>query len=177
MGQVYKARDARLGRAVAIKITSEQFSNRFARKPVLHLSAEPSAHLHAVRCRPELPGDGVGGGRDARCPVRKGALPIELVLRYGEQIADALAAAHAQGITHRDLKPANIMVTKSGVKVLDFGLAKDAHSDDNADTDDRRSWARPPTWRRSNWKARTAMRAPISLRWGWCCTRWRPASG
>ena len=56
--------------------------------------------------------------------IRKGPLPVELVARYGSQIASALAEAHAQGIVHRDLKPANIMITRHGVKVLDFGLAK-----------------------------------------------------
>ena len=56
--------------------------------------------------------------------IRKGPLPVELVARYGSQIASALAEAHAHGIVHRDLKPANIMITRHGVKVLDFGLAK-----------------------------------------------------
>src|SRR5262249_8441966 len=56
--------------------------------------------------------------------LEKGKLPLPLVLRYGAEIADALAAAHAKGIIHRDLKPGNVMITKSGVKVLDFGLAR-----------------------------------------------------
>src|SRR5207302_8658759 len=63
-------------------------------------------------------------GETLAARLKKGALSISLVLRYGAQIADALAAAHANGIIHRDLKPGNIMVTRSGVKVLDFGLAK-----------------------------------------------------
>ncbi len=56
--------------------------------------------------------------------LEKGALPLDQALRYGVEIADAVAAAHARGMVHRDLKPGNIMLTKSGVKVLDFGLAK-----------------------------------------------------
>ena len=56
--------------------------------------------------------------------LNKGRLPVDLVVRYGSEIAAALFAAHARGIIHRDLKPGNVMLTKSGVKVLDFGLAK-----------------------------------------------------
>src|SRR5262249_56245932 len=56
--------------------------------------------------------------------LAKGALPLEQTLRYGQEIADALDKAHRQGIVHRDLKPGNVMLTKSGVKLLDFGLAK-----------------------------------------------------
>jgi serine/threonine-protein kinase len=63
-------------------------------------------------------------GETLAARLKKGALPVDRVVRYGAQIADALAEAHARGIIHRDLKPGNIMVTRSGVKVLDFGLAK-----------------------------------------------------
>jgi eukaryotic-like serine/threonine-protein kinase len=68
--------------------------------------------------------------------LRRGPLPVDIVLRYGAQMANALAAAHAKGITHRDLKPGNIMVTKAGIKVLDFGLAKIDANGESPDPDD-----------------------------------------
>jgi predicted Ser/Thr protein kinase len=130
MGQVFKARDTRLGRAVAIKITRQQFSQRFERE-ARAISALNHPHICTVHdVGPNYLVMELVEGETLAARLRKGALPMEQVLRYGIQIADALAAAHAQGITHRDLKPANIMVTKSGVKVLDFGLAKFSEHND-----------------------------------------------
>jgi len=134
MGQVYKARDTRLGRSIAIKIAHQQFSQRFEReaRAISKLNHRHICTVHDVG--PNYLVMELVEGDTLAVLLRKGALPIERVLRYGAQIADALAAAHAQGITHRDLKPANIMVTKSGIKVLDFGLAKMTPSPNAAET-------------------------------------------
>jgi len=124
MGQVYKARDTRLGRSVAIKIAYQQFSQRFERE-ARALSALNHEHICTLYdVGPNYLVMELVEGDTLAALLRKGALPIERVLRYGVQIADALAEAHSKSITHRDLKPANVMITKSGVKVLDFGLAK-----------------------------------------------------
>src|SRR5262245_32075468 len=124
MGEVYCAIDTRLDRKVAIKVCAEQFSGRFGRE-----ARAISALNHPYICTLYDVGPNylvmelvVGETLSAR--LRKGPLPIDQALRYGAEIADALSAAHAKGIIHRDLKPGNVMVTKSGVKVLDFGLAK-----------------------------------------------------
>jgi serine/threonine protein kinase len=122
MGEVYKARDTRLGRDVAVKVSAEQFSERFEReaRSIAALNHPNICHLYDVGPNylvMELI-DGV--------PV-KGPLPVATALDYTKQIADALDAAHERGIIHRDLKPANILVTAGGaIKVLDFGLAKTA---------------------------------------------------
>jgi len=120
MGEVYRARDPRLGRDVAIKISAEQFSERFEReaRAVASLNHPNICHLYDVG-----PNYLVMELVEGEAP--KGPLPLETVLEYARQIADALAAAHEKGIVHRDLKPANIKITPQGVvKVLDFGLAK-----------------------------------------------------
>lgn len=124
MGDVYKARDTRLGRAVAIKTLRPEFSSRFQReaKAISALNHPHVCTLYDVG--PDYLVMELVEGETLAARLQKGPLPIELVLRYGAQIADAVSAAHAQGITHRDIKPANIMLTKTGVKVLDFGLAK-----------------------------------------------------
>jgi eukaryotic-like serine/threonine-protein kinase len=124
MGHVYRGRDTRLGRAVAIKIVNREFSSRFE-----HEARAISALNHPHICTLYDVGPGylvmeLVEGETLAARLQKGRLPIEMVLRYGAEIADALAAAHAAGIIHRDLKPGNLMVTKSGMKVLDFGLAK-----------------------------------------------------
>jgi len=143
MGEVYRARDTRLGREVAIKTLPREFkgdpdrSARFEREArVLASLNHPNiATIHGVE-----EGDGVTGlvlelvpgetlaDRVAR--TKQGGLPVAEALRIAQQIADALDAAHEKGIVHRDLKPANVKITSDGlIKVLDFGLAKLQHGD------------------------------------------------
>jgi serine/threonine protein kinase/Tol biopolymer transport system component len=119
MGEVYKARDTRLNRIVAIKVSKEQFSERFEREAhaVAALNHSNVCTLHDVGPN-YLVMEYIEG-----TPL-KGPLPLQQALKYGAQICDALDAAHRKGITHRDLKPGNILVTKTGIKLLDFGLAK-----------------------------------------------------
>src|ERR1700694_4975097 len=118
MGEVYKARDTRLDRIIAIKVSKTEFSERFEReaRAVAALSHPNICTLHDVGTN-YLVMEYIEGS-----PL-KGPLPLDQALRYASQICDALDAAHQKGITHRDLKPANILVTKSGIKLLDFGLA------------------------------------------------------
>jgi serine/threonine protein kinase len=124
MGKVYRARDTRLDRPVAIKISAEQFSSRFEReaRAISALNHPRICTLHDVGPN-YLVMELVEGQTLSFC-LKKGPFGMERVLCYGAQIAGALAAAHARGIVHRDLKPRNIMVTETGVKVLDFGVAK-----------------------------------------------------
>ena len=119
MGEVWKARDTRLNRTVAIKISDKRFSERFEReaRAVAALNHPHNSALYDVG--PDyLVMEYVEGQ-----PI-KGPLPLAKALAYAKQILEALHAAHGAGIVHRDLKSANILVGKSGVKVLDFGLAK-----------------------------------------------------
>ncbi len=119
MGQVWKARDTRLDRIVAIKVFSARFSDRFEReaRAVAALNHPHICTLYDVG--PDYLVMEFVDGQEIRGP-----LPLERVLRTAIQMANALDAAHRVGITHRDLKPANLMLTRSGVKLLDFGLAK-----------------------------------------------------
>ena len=119
MGEVYKARDTRLDRTVAVKISQERFSERFEReaRAVAALNHSNICTLHDVGPN-YLVMEYIEG------TTLKGPLPVDQALKFAAQICDALDAAHKKGITHRDLKPANILVTKAGVKLLDFGLAK-----------------------------------------------------
>jgi len=134
MGEVFRGRDTRLDRSVAIKVLSShlssnpQFRERFDReaRAVSALNHPNICTLHDVGHQ-----DGVDyivmellEGESLADRVTKGALPPEQVLRYGVQIAEGLDKAHRLGIVHRDLKPGNVMITKSGAKLLDFGLAK-----------------------------------------------------
>jgi eukaryotic-like serine/threonine-protein kinase len=132
MGQVYKARDTRLDRSVAIKIARERFSERFKReaRAISALNHPNICTLYDVG--PNYLVMELLEGETLAARLNKGPLALVLVLRYGAQIADTLAAAHLKGITHRDLKPGNIMVTKAGVKLLDFGLAKTAPAEGDA---------------------------------------------
>jgi eukaryotic-like serine/threonine-protein kinase len=134
MGEVYRGRDTRLDRTVAIKILPAHLSSN----PDLKLRFEREARTISSLSHPHICAlfdighqDGIDylvmefvEGETLADRLSKGALPMDQVLRYGMQIADALDKAHKQGIVHRDLKPGNIMITKSGIKLLDFGLAK-----------------------------------------------------
>jgi serine/threonine protein kinase len=124
MGEVFRARDTRLGREVAVKTARDEFSGRFLReaRAISSLNHPHICTLHDVG--PNYLVMELVEGETLSARLRKGRLPMDAVLRYGAQIADALAEAHAKKITHRDLKPGNVMVTRSGIKVLDFGLAK-----------------------------------------------------
>jgi Tol biopolymer transport system component/predicted Ser/Thr protein kinase len=119
MGEVWKAHDPRLSRDVAIKVSDAQFSERFEveAKAIAALN-----HPHICQIYDVGPNYLVMEYVDGT-PL-KGPLPVEQALEYAAQICDALDAAHSKKITHRDLKPANILVTRQGVKLLDFGLAK-----------------------------------------------------
>ena len=123
MGDVYKARDTRLNRVVALKTSKTEFSERFEREAhaVAALNHSNICTLHDVGPN-YLVMEYIEGA-----PL-KGPLPLDQALKYAAQICDALDAAHKKGITHRDLKPANILVTKTGIKLLDFGIAKMAHT-------------------------------------------------
>ena len=134
MGEVYRARDTRLGRDVAVKVlpdhlsSSEELRQRFEReaKTISQLSHPHICALYDVGNQ-----DGLEylvmellEGETLADRILRGAMPLEQTLRHGIEIADALDRAHRSGIVHRDLKPGNVMLTKSGVKLLDFGLAK-----------------------------------------------------
>src|SRR5580704_583541 len=124
MGQVYRGVDTRLGRPVAVKILPERFSDRFddEARAISSLNHPHICTLYDVG--PNYLVMELCEGETLAGRLKRGKLPIQETIRYGAQIADALSAAHAKGIVHRDLKPGNVMLTKAGVKVLDFGLAK-----------------------------------------------------
>ncbi len=135
MGEVYRARDSRLGRDVAVKVLPEELArdrDRIARFEQEARAASALNHPNIVTIhevgfegdRPFLAMELVDG-KSLREIVVAGALPVRRMLAIGAQIAEGLAKAHAAGIVHRDLKPENVMVSKDGfVKILDFGLAK-----------------------------------------------------
>ena len=136
MGEVYRARDMRLERTVAIKILPAQFSSDPIRKQRFEREAKTISslnHPHICVLYDVGSQDGVDylvmecvEGETLAKRLEKGPLPLEQVLKYGTQIADALDKAHRSGVIHRDLKPGNIMLTPTGAKLLDFGLAKPA---------------------------------------------------
>ena len=135
MGEVYRARDTRLNRTVALKILTQGLSD----KPEVRQRFEREARAVSSLSHPHIcvlydigNQDGIEylvmeylEGESLAARIAKGSLTTSELLRYASQIADALDKAHRQGIVHRDLKPANVMLTKTGAKLLDFGLAKD----------------------------------------------------
>jgi tetratricopeptide (TPR) repeat protein len=129
MGEVFRAVDTRLGRAVAIKITREQFSNRFHReaRAISSLNHPNICTLYDVG--PNYLVMELVEGETMAARLQSGPLPVKTALLYASEILAAVAEAHAKGIIHRDLKPGNIMIAKSGIKVLDFGLAKSEQDD------------------------------------------------
>ena len=124
MGQVFRAVDMRLNRQVAIKTSLTPFDPRFQRevRAIAALNHPNVCTLHDVGPNYLVMELCVGETLAAR--LKRGRLTADETVRFGAQIASALAAAHARGIVHRDLKPSNVMLTKLGAKVLDFGLAK-----------------------------------------------------
>ena len=145
MGEVYRARDTRLGRTVAIKVLPAHLSSNPRAKERFDREARSISNLtHPNICTLHDVGhhDGVDylvmeylDGQTLADALSRGPLPARQVLRYGIEIAAALDRAHGEGIVHRDLKPGNVMITKSGAKVLDFGLAKSSRDEVPAASD------------------------------------------
>jgi Tol biopolymer transport system component/predicted Ser/Thr protein kinase len=124
MGEVYRATDTRLARAVAIKTCRQEFDERFQREARAIASLNHRHICCVYDVGPNYLVMELLQGETLADRLKRGQFSKEETLLYGAEIADALAAAHAKGLVHRDIKPANIMLTKAGVKVLDFGLAK-----------------------------------------------------
>ena len=119
MGEVWKARDTRLDRVVALKVSKAEFSERFERE-----ARAVAALNHPHICQLYDVGPNYLVMEFIEGSTLKGPLPVDKAVEYAGQILDAMDAAHRKGIIHRDLKPGNILVTKQGIKLLDFGLAK-----------------------------------------------------
>jgi eukaryotic-like serine/threonine-protein kinase len=194
MGEVYRARDTRLGRDVAVKIMPAEFSadpirkQRFEReaKIISSLNHPHICTLHDVGSQ-----DGISylvmecvEGETLAKRLEKGPLPLEQVLKYGMQIADALDKAHRSGVVHRDLKPGNTMLTSRGAKLLDFGLAKPVAALSNVATltaavtqsspmtDKARSSGPFSTCRPSRSKEKIWTGEATFFRWARCYTKW-----
>ena len=198
MGEVYRARDTKLGRDVALKVLPEPFAAdpdrlaRFLREARVLASLN---HPHIATIHGFEESSGVHAlvmelveGPTLADRIAQGPVPLEETLQIAKQIADALEAAHERGIIHRDLKPANIKLTRDGtVKVLDFGLAKELDADRrdvrvvgeadrcwraHADRRDRRHGR--ATWPRSRRRENLSTSGPTSGRSAWCSTKCLP---
>ena len=181
MGEVYRARDSKIGRDVAIKVLPAELANdghyaaRLQREARIlgslnhpHIAAIYGLEENAIVME-------LVQGETLASRLNKGRLPVDLVVRYGSEIAAALSAAHARGIIHRDLKPGNVMLTKSGVKVLDFGLAKVTEGDETL-TESHVIMGTPAYMAPNNWKAAFATLVRISMRSASYSSRWRRAN-
>jgi serine/threonine protein kinase len=134
MGEVYRARDTRLGRDIAIKVLPAHLSSDPDLKQRMEREAKAISslnHPHICTLHDVGSQDGIDflvmehlEGETLADRLQRGALPLEEALKIGREIAEALDKAHRRGIVHRDLKPGNIMLTKNGPKLMDFGLAK-----------------------------------------------------
>src|ERR1700675_5047566 len=155
MGEVYRARDTRLDRTVAVKILPQglaetpEVRQRFEREA---RAVSSFNHPHICALYDVGHQDGIEylvmeylEGETLAARIEKGPMPSADVLRYASQIADALDKAHRQGIVHRDLKPANVMLTKTGAKLLDFGLAKGGEVIQGGDLSSSPTMSRPLT--------------------------------
>jgi serine/threonine protein kinase len=193
---VYRARDTRLGRDVAVKVlpaaVSEdpQWKRRFEREArvISRLQHPNVCTLYDLGAE-----DGVEclvmeylEGESLEERLRKGPLPIADVVRIGCEIADGLEAAHRRGIVHRDLKPANVLLTGTGTKVVDFGVAREVAPHGaiateaatlEAFTEDGRLAGTLPYMPRSSSTVGRRRRTPTSGRSAASSTRWRPANG
>ena len=196
MGEVYKARDTRLDRTVAIKVLSAHLADRADLRERFDREAKTIAglnHPHICTLFDIGHQDGTDylvmeylEGETLADRLKRGPLPMEQVLQYAIEIADALDKAHRNGMTHRDLKPGNIMLTKSGTKLLDFGLAKlqqeakpanpfsepvtipDGGTAEGTILERCNTWP-PNKWKQGRWTpARTSS---LSARWS---TKWLP---
>jgi eukaryotic-like serine/threonine-protein kinase len=198
MGEAYRARDTRLDRTVAIKIIPAHLSSnpdlkqRFEReaRAISALSHPNICHLYDVGSQNGLDYLVMEylDGQNLAERLQKGLLPLEQLLKVGMEIADALEKAHRLGIVHRDLKPANIMLTKSGAKLMDFGVAKPVGVDavDAVPTLPTLTRSEPLSGQGmiigtmqymapSNSRAGRWTGAATSLRWAACFMRWLAA--
>jgi len=189
MGEVYKARDTRLDRTVAIKVLPESMAlnadlkARFDReaKAISSLNHPNICTLHDIGSE-----DGVDflvmeflEGETLAERLTKGALPLTEVYDIAIEISDALDKAHRQGLIHRDLKPGNIMLTTEGARLMDFGLAKLQSKAMRRHRSRRRHrsparvrfWVRSSIWPPNSSKAKKPMRAAISSRSAWFSMR------
>ncbi len=142
MGEVYRARDTRLDRSVAIKVLPSHLAENAQRRERFEREAKAvSALSHPHICALFDVGEEGGvsflvmehlEGESLADRLARGALPLREILKLGAQVADALDRAHRAGIVHRDLKPGNVMLTKAGAKLLDFGLAKNVVTEQEA---------------------------------------------
>ena len=183
MGEVFRAVDTRLGRAVAIKVVRETFSDRFKREAQA-ISALNHPHICTLfDVGPDYLVMELLEGQTMRERIASGSLSNEEIFQIGLQMSEALEAAHSQGIVHRDIKPGNIFLTsRSIVKLLDFGLAKTVGEDPNAANLDALTeqglpvgtvaYMSPEQARgRGRWT-----RGRICSRLASCCTKWRRRS-